>query len=56
MKPPPLAAKEPADDKELAADDLAIDEDEEISPDEEVDLETGDSDLGVETAGEEEES
>ena len=38
----PVAAKEPADDKELAADDLAIDEDEEISPDEEVDLDTGD--------------
>jgi uncharacterized protein (TIGR02300 family) len=51
----PIAAKEPAEDKELAADDLAIDEDEEISPDEEVDLETGDSDLGVETAGEDDE-
>ena len=45
-------AKEPAQDDELAADDLAIDEDAEVSADEEVDLETGDDDLGVETAGE----
>ena len=49
-------AKEPAKDDELAAEDLAIDEDAEISPDEEVDLETGDDDLGVETAGEDDES
>jgi uncharacterized protein (TIGR02300 family) len=51
------AAKEPekADD-DLAADDLAIDEDEEVSADEEVDLETGDNDLGVETGGEEDEA
>jgi uncharacterized protein (TIGR02300 family) len=50
-------AKEPekADD-DLAADDLAIDEDEEVSADEEVDIDTGDNDLGVETAGEDEES
>lgn len=49
--------KEPekADD-DLAADDLAIDEDEEVSADEEVDLETGDNDLGVETAGEDDEA
>ncbi|HWC56599.1 MAG TPA: TIGR02300 family protein [Sphingomicrobium sp.] len=49
--------KEPekADD-DLAADDLAIDEDEEVSADEEVDIDTGDDDLGVETAGEDEES
>jgi uncharacterized protein (TIGR02300 family) len=49
-------AKEPekADD-DLAADDLAVDEDEEISADEEVDLETGDDDLGVETASEDDE-
>lgn len=52
----PVAAKEPAEDKELAADDLAVDEDEEPSPDEEVDLETGDDDLGVETAGEQDDS
>jgi uncharacterized protein (TIGR02300 family) len=49
-------AKEAAPDAELAADDLAVDEDEEISADEEVDLETGDDDLGVETAGEDDES
>jgi uncharacterized protein (TIGR02300 family) len=51
------AQKEPekADD-DLAADDLAIDEDEEVSADEEVDLETGDNDLGVETANEDEDS
>jgi uncharacterized protein (TIGR02300 family) len=45
------AQKEVAQDEELAADDLAIDEDEEVSADEEVDLETGDEDLGVETGG-----
>ncbi len=48
-------AKEPARDDDLAADDL-VDEDAEVSPDEEVDLETGDNDLGVETPGEDEES
>ena len=35
---------------------IAVDEDEEISADEEVDLETGDDDLGVETAAEDDES
>jgi uncharacterized protein (TIGR02300 family) len=50
------ATKEPAQDDELAAEDLAVDEDAEISADEEVDLETGDDDLGVETAGEDDES
>jgi uncharacterized protein (TIGR02300 family) len=50
------AAKEPAEDDELAADDLAIDEDEEVSADEEVDLETGDDDLGVERAAGDDES
>ena len=50
-------AKEPEKaDEDLAADDLAVDEDEEISADEEVDLETGDDDLGVETAAEDDES
>jgi hypothetical protein len=43
------------EDQDLAADDLAIDEDEEVSADEEVDLETGDDDLGVEAAGEDDE-
>jgi|SRR5579884_1009507 len=51
----PTAQKEPSEDQELAADDLAIDEDAEVSADEEVDLETGDDDLGVETAGEDDE-
>src|SRR6476620_2573358 len=41
-------AKEPVADPELEAEDLAVDE--------EVDLETGDDDLGVETAGEDDES
>ena len=52
----PVAAKEPAQDDELAADDLVVDEDAEVSADEEVDLETGDDDLGVETAGEDDDS
>src|SRR6476659_8119065 len=43
----PVAAKEPAADSELEAEDLAVDED--------ADLETGDDDLGVETAGEDDE-
>ena len=51
----PVAKEPAAADDELAADDLAIDEDEEVSADEEVDLNTGDEDLGVETAGEDDE-
>ena len=43
-------------DEDLAADDLAIDEDAEVSADEEVDLETGDDDLGVQTAAEDDEA
>ena len=50
------AAKEPARDDDLAADDLAVDEDEEISADEEVDLNTGDDDLGVEAAADEDDN
>ncbi|MFL6830492.1 MAG: TIGR02300 family protein [Sphingomicrobium sp.] len=49
------APKEPEPADALASEDLAIDEDEEVSADEEVDLETGDEDLGVETAGEDDE-
>jgi uncharacterized protein (TIGR02300 family) len=49
-------AKEPAEDPELAAEELAIDEDEEVSADEEVDLETGDDDLGVEAGADEDEA
>ena len=52
----PVARRSPPPDAELEAEDLAIDEDAEISADEEVDLETGDDDLGVETAGEDDES
>ena len=48
-------AKEPSQDDELAGEDLP-DEDEEVSADEEVDLNTGDEDLGVETAGEDDDS
>jgi uncharacterized protein (TIGR02300 family) len=43
-------------DSDLAAEELEIDEDEEVSADEEVDLETGDNDLGVETANEDDEN
>ena len=47
--------KEPVADEDLGAEDLAIDEDEEVSADEEVDIGTGDDDLGLETgAGEDE--
>ena len=52
----PVVAKEPAADPELEAEDLAVDEDAEVSADEEVDLETGDDDLGVETASDEDDS
>ena len=51
----PAAAKEKPD-SDLAAEELEINEDEEISADEEVDLETGDSDLGVETVSEDDEN
>src|SRR5678816_1942755 len=44
--------KEPVADPDLEAEELAIDEEEEPSADEEVDLDTGDDDLGVGKAGE----
>ena len=47
--------KEPARDEDLEAEDLAIVEEQEPSADEEVDIDTGDDDLGVETAGEDDE-
>ena len=50
------ARKEVEADTDLGAEDLAIDEDEEPSADEEVDLQTGDDDLGVGAPGEDEES
>ena len=56
FEPAAAPVKEPAEDPELAAEDLAVDEDAEISADEEVDLETGDDDLGVETAGEDDDT
>lgn len=44
-------------DSDLGAEDLALpDEDEEPSADDEVDLSTGDDDLGVETAGDEDDN
>ena len=48
--------KEAEQDNALEAEDLAIDEDEEVSADEEVDLNTGDDDLGVETGGDDDEN
>jgi uncharacterized protein (TIGR02300 family) len=48
--------KEVEPDEDLAAEDLAVDEDEEVSADEEVDLDTGDDDLGVERASGDDES
>jgi uncharacterized protein (TIGR02300 family) len=42
-------------DEDLEAEELAIDEDEEPSADDEVDLATDDDDLGVETGAEDEE-
>ena len=41
---------------DLEAEELAIAEDEELSADDEVDLATGDDGLGVETAGEDDDS
>src|SRR3954470_23054559 len=52
----PVAEKEPAEDADLAAEELTVDEDAEISADEEVDIDTGDDDLGVATAGEDDEA
>lgn len=48
--------KEKSTDEDLEAEDLAVDDDEEPSADEEVDLETGDEDLGVSKNKEDEES
>mgnify|MGYP006137717649 CR=1 FL=1 len=50
------SVKEKVKDDELEAEDLAIDEDEEPSADDEVDLATDDDDLGVETGAKDEES
>jgi uncharacterized protein (TIGR02300 family) len=48
------AAAATADDADLAADDLEIDEDAEENPDDEVDL-GGDDDIGLAAAGDEDE-
>lgn len=54
---PAKAAPETNADEDLGAEDLALpDEDEEPSADDEVDIGTGDDDLGVETSGEDEEN
>jgi len=53
---PTPAAKEKAEDADLEAEDLVPDEDEEPSPDDEVDLTTDDDDLGVEAGGGDEDS
>ena len=60
-QPMPFEAAEPkqkevATDQDLEAEDLAVDEEEEPSADEEVDLDTGDDDLGVERVSEDDES
>ena len=52
-----VAAPSAAPDSDLGAEDLALpDEDEEPSADDEVDLSTGDDDLGVETKNEDEDN
>ena len=50
------AAKEKEKDEDLEAEDLSIDEDEEPSADDEVDLATDDDNLGVEASKGDEES
>ncbi len=51
----PAPEKEEAADDDLAAEELVPDEDEEPSADDEVDLTTGDDDLGVAKSDEDEE-
>ena len=53
---PSQQSKEKATDDDLEAEDLAVDDDEEPSADEEVDLNTGDEDLGVAKKSEDDES
>jgi uncharacterized protein (TIGR02300 family) len=54
----PAPTKKPAEDSDLAAEEeeLTVDEDAEVSADEEVDIDTGDNDLGVATAGDDDEA
>ena len=49
--PAAVAAKEAIADADLGAEDLVPDEDEEPSPDDEVDLGTGDDDSGLKPRG-----
>ena len=53
---PVLKSKQPVAEADLEAEELAIAEDEEPSADDEVDLATGEDDLGVETAADEDEA
>ncbi|HET6536251.1 MAG TPA: FYDLN acid domain-containing protein [Sphingomicrobium sp.] len=52
----PAKAPDKAKNGDDDDDDLAINEDEEPSADEEVDIDTGDNDLGVETSKEDDDS
>jgi hypothetical protein len=56
FEPAAPVAKEPVAEADLEAEELAIDEDEEPSADDEVDLATGEDDLGVETAPDEDDT
>ena len=56
FEPAAPIAKEPVAEADLEAEELAIAEDEEPSADDEVDLATGEDDLGVETAPDEDEA
>ena len=56
FEPTAPVIKEPVAEADLEAEELAIAEDEEPSADDEVDLATGEDDLGVETAADEDEA
>jgi uncharacterized protein (TIGR02300 family) len=56
FEPAAPVVKEPIAEADLEAEELAIVEDEEPSADDEVDLATGDDELGVETAADEDEA
>jgi len=56
FEPAEAESKKKKKDEDLEAEELAIDEDEEPSADDEVDLATDDDDLGVERSKEDEES
>ena len=56
FEPTAPVVKEPVAEADLEAEELAIAEDEEPSADDEVDLATGEDDLGVETAADEDDA